>query len=228
MSPDESVPSPEQNPFAAPVERLEGFTFSPPKSPSEPVVPPWEGRGPVVRRYLETLRMIATRTDYAFKHMSPENLLPGFTYAAVSTGINVFCATLLETMMQTQALDAEAALTIALGMPLLWGGYLALIVVLGLIQHLGLSCLGKPRYPLVATIKAVFYAHSTANLFGLIPFLGQIITAWLAIYLTGLGTAKMHGMQTWKGVVTALVGLVMSMIVVIATLVQFNIPLTDL
>ncbi|MBL8827695.1 MAG: hypothetical protein JNM18_12015 [Planctomycetaceae bacterium] len=228
MSPDESVPAAEQNPYAAPSERLDGFTFSPPQPPSEPVVPPWEARGPIIRRYLDTFRMIATRTDYAFVHMQPENLLAGFTYAAVSTGITVFAATLLEIMMLDQALDTEVALAVALGIPVLWSGYLAGIVALGLIQHFGMCCLGKPRYPMSATIKAVFYAHSTANLFGLIPFLGRFITAWLAIYLTGLGTAKMQGLKTWKGVVTAMVGFAVLVMVVLIMLTQLDIPLSDL
>lgn len=75
----------------------------------------------------------------------------------------------------------------------------------GALNHFFLWMWGglKQGHPLEQTIRAQGYAHAFINLGGLIPYLGILVQLAGLVWM-GMGLARMHRTDTWRGVCAAL------------------------
>jgi hypothetical protein len=229
MSQNEPNSWPKVNPFESPVEPPNGFNIDTSGETREVGIPPWEGPGSVYSRYSNSVRMITQRTDYVFANMSPNGLTPAFTYGMVSVAIVVMGHMIFEYL---SAFIKGTPITISFVIESLAGGVLAfplflfVILVFGVLQHIGLMCLARLRHPLNATLRALIYGYSTANLICLIPIVGNLLGVIYTIRLVGLGTAQIQGTDTWRGVVVSigtLLTLALAVFAVVGILVRLGI-----
>jgi hypothetical protein len=108
--------------------------------------------------------------------------------------------------------------TIAAVMPLIFGAILLLMplftflgmLVGGLFNHVFLWMWGglKPGAGLGQTIRAYGYASAFIQIGGLIPYIGFLVQI-AGMVVIGMGLARMHKTDTWRGVCAALTPLIL-------------------
>jgi hypothetical protein len=181
---------------------------SPPPPPATPVPPspiPWEdpSRTSVFERFAETVKLLTTRPGEAFSGMPPAGGIGSpLVYAILVSWIGIAAGVVWNVIFQGMWLpfmDLGDEAAIFAGFTAAWAvGVILLapiLVIIGVfiaaaILHLMLVIVGGANRGFEATVRVVCYAQ-TAQLAGIIPFCGGIIsTVWaIVLYVVGLATA---------------------------------------
>ena len=199
---------------------------TPPPPPAAPVPPapiPWEdpARASGFERFVETVKLLATRPSDAFAGMPTTGGIGSpLLYAIIVGWIGIAIAVIWNMLFQGMwipfmDLGDEAAVAAvftgawALGMVLL----APILVIIGVfigaaILHLMLMIVGGANSGFEATVRVVCYAQ-TAQLAGIIPFCGGLVSAVWAIILYVFGLAKAHRTTQGKALVAVLLPVVL-------------------
>lgn len=195
----------------------------PPASPVPPTTIPWEdpARTSAFERFSETVKLLATRPSEAFEGMPTTGGIGSpLLYAVIVSWIGIAIAVIWNTLFQGMWIpfmgageEAAAAAVFtgawALGMIVL----APILVIIGVfiaaaILHLMLLIVGGANSGFEATVRAVCYAQ-TAQLAGIIPFCGGLISAVWAIVLYVFGLAKAHRTTQGKALLAVLLPVVL-------------------
>ena len=195
----------------------------PPQPPTRVATIPWEdsSRTSTFERFVETAKLLATRPSEAFAGMPTSGGIGSpLIYAIVVGWIGIGIAVIWNTLFQGMWIPfmgggEEAA--IAAGFTAAWavGMVIAapLFVVLGVfigaaILHLMLMIVGGANHGFEATVRVVCYAQ-TAQLAGIIPFCGSLVSMVWAIILYVFGLATAHRTTQGKAVLAVLLPVVL-------------------
>lgn len=195
----------------------------PPAAPVPPATIPWEdpARTSAVERFIETVKLLATRPAEAFAGMPTTGGIGSpLLYAIVVGWIGIAIAVVWNTLFQGMWIpfmsggDEAAVAAVftgawALGMILL----APILVIIGVfigaaILHLMLIIVGGANGGFEATARVVCYAQ-TAQLAGIIPFCGGLISAVWAVILYVLGLTKAHRTTQGKAILAVVLPLVL-------------------
>ena len=201
-------------------------TSSPPPPPMAPPAAariPWEdpARTSVFERFVETVKMIATRPKEAFAGMPTTGGIGSPLLFAIGVGwIGIGFAVLWNTLMQGMWIPfmgagEEAAVAAAftgawaLGVIVL----APLFVIIGVfiyaaILHLMLMIVGGAKNGFEATVRVVCYAQ-TAQLAAIVPFCGGLIAMVWGIILYVIGLATAHRTTQGKAVLAVVLPIVL-------------------
>lgn len=208
------------------------FTAPPPHAgtPGEPATTPspdacpWENKSlPLMQRFIDTVKAVATQPVDFFKNLRPEtgDWIQPFLYALIcgyigaiaraiystlfSFGMNAFLPSSLRGMGFFSGTSLIAALFItpfAVALGLLIGT---------LVLHLLLSLFGGASQKVEATYRTLAYAY-TYSLAGVIPFLGGLIQFFWAIFLLIVGLREVHRTTTGKAAMAVLIPLIVCLL----------------
>lgn len=183
----------------------------PPAAPVPPAPIPWEdpARASVFERFLETVKLLAARPGEAFSGMPTTGGIGSpLLYAIAVSWIGIAVAVVWNVLFQGMWLpfmDLGNDAAIFAGFTAAWAVAVIvlapILVIIGIfiaaaILHLMLMIAGGANNGFEATVRAVCYAQ-TAQLAGIIPFCGGIISTVWAIVLYVLGLATAH--RTTRG-----------------------------
>ncbi len=182
---------------------------------------PWENREAIgsVSALIETVKQVLLTPDGAFRVMRREGgLLDPVLYALVLgllTAVVSFCYSLgfhaLGLGMGSRgALGSLVGAGGASFMMLICMPFIILICVFigaGLI-HLSLMLLGGANQSFETTVRVFCYSSGSANVLGLIPLCGGILSGICSIVLNCIGLARAHETDTWRAVVAVLLPMV--------------------
>lgn len=196
----------------------------PPPPESIPVIP-WEEPGrPFFNGLFETVKLLASSPTEAYRRMPLTGGIGRPLFYAIAVGwvsiaVAVFWNVLLQGLWMPFVESAEdlAGMGAMYGLTVGWGLLMVvlapLFVVIGVfiaasILHLMLMIVGGASSGFEATVRVVCYTQ-TAQLAGIIPFCGGIITlVWTVIlYVTGFSTA--HRTTQGKAIVAVLLPVVL-------------------
>lgn len=183
-------------------------TFPPPPPPPEApgrTGPPWEQSGPVVQRFIDTVKGVLMEPQRTFVTMRREGGLgPPLVFAIIGCLIGGAATAVYQ--------------TIGGGMGSRWGGgpgsgyliALPLFLIIGLfigsgIYHLVLSLLGGARYGFETTFRTVAYVAGATSLINVIPLCGSIIAAVWSLIVTIIGLAEMQDTSQGKAAAAVLI-----------------------
>ena len=182
-------------------------TSSPPPAAPTPATPiPWEdpARTSTFERFVETVKLLATRPGEAFSGMPTTGGIGSPLLFAIVVGwIGIAVAVAWNTLFQGMWIPfmgsgEEAA--IAAGFTAAWAVGLIILapifVLIGVfigaaVLHLMLMIVGGANNGFEATVRVVCYAQ-TAQLAGIIPFCGGLVSLVWAIILYVFGLAAAH------------------------------------
>jgi hypothetical protein len=185
---------------------------------SEPK-PAWERRQEVgtVRAYFLTIREVLFESGITFAQFNPNgNLLEPTWFFLVTIAIQAafaFGFELLTLPHNRMALDMQRHLNLSLlglllVLPLMFvcGVLVTLIVnfVLVGLYHLVLKLLGGASLPYRATYRVVTYSQA-AQIFGVVPCLGPIVTVIMFLVAASTGLQRVHQTQYWKAALALVV-----------------------
>lgn len=180
-----------------------------PTQPSRPAPLPWED--PNVGGFdglVRTITLFVTRPDEAFSRMSDTGLGRPFSYAVITSWIELvvvfaywaifqvplflFAIPSLDDELAEAAVGAGLIFAIGAGIFLL----MPILVAVGLaihacILHLMLLIVGEGKRGFDTTIRAVCYSH-TADLANAIPLCGGLISLVWFVALQIIGVARAH------------------------------------
>jgi len=197
---------------------------SPPPAALTPAAPiPWEdpARTSAFERFVETVKLLATRPGEAFAGMPTTGGIGSpLLYAIVVGWIGIAVAVAWNTLFQGMWIPfigggKEAA--IAAGFTAAWAVGLIILapilVIIGVfigaaILHLMLMIVGGANNGFEATVRVVCYAQ-TAQLAGIIPFCGGLISMVWAIILYVFGLAAAHRTTQGKAVLAVVLPVVL-------------------
>lgn len=190
---------------------MEASSSTPPPPPTQAAPIPWEdaSRTSAFERFAETVKMLATRPGEAFAGMPTSGgigapLLYAIFVGWIGIGVAVIWNTLFQGMWIPFMGGGEEAAVMA-GITALWAiGMIIvapLLVIIGVfigaaILHVALLIVGGASNGFEATVRVVCYAQ-TAQLAGIIPFCGGLISMVWAIVLYVFGLSAAH--RTTKG-----------------------------
>lgn len=192
----------------------EGPVFPPPPVPPPPPIPPysgrsgpaWEGDGPFIQRYIDTVKGVLTDPKTFFASMRTSGGLGApITFALVGMAIGAIGSAVWSTVGSFGGYGGFGR-----------GGFVSTLVmsavagVAGLfigsgIFHVMLSLLGAAKQPFEATLRVVSYVGGSIALLGIIPVCGSILGAIYSIYLHIIGLAVVHECDTTKSAIAVLV-----------------------
>ncbi len=182
-------------------------TSSPPPAPPTQAAPiPWEdpARTSTFERFVETVKLLATRPGEAFAGMPTTGGIGSpLLYAIVVGWIGIAIAVVWNTLFQGMWIPfmgsgEEAA--IAAGFTAAWAVGLVILapifVIIGVficaaVLHLMLMIVGGANNGFEASVRVVCYAQ-TAQLAGIIPICGGLVSLVWAIILYVFGLAAAH------------------------------------
>jgi hypothetical protein len=184
---------------------------------------PWEdpARTSAFERFAETVKLLATRPHDAFAGMPTTGGIGSpLLYAIVVGWIGIAVAVIWNTLLQGMWIPfmgggEEAAF--AAGFTAVWaiGMIIAapILVIIGVfigaaILHLMLMIVGGANNGFEATVRVLCYAQ-TAQLAGIIPFCGGLISMVWAIILYVFGLATAHRTTQGKAVLAVLLPVVL-------------------
>jgi hypothetical protein len=198
-------------------------TPPPPEPPPQAATIPWEdpARTSTFERFVETAKLLATRPGEAFAGMPTSGGIGApLLYAIVVGWIGIAIAVVWNTLLQGMWIPfmgggEEAA--IAAGFTAAWAVGLVILapifVIIGVfigaaILHLMLMIVGGANNGFEATVRVVCYAQ-TAQLAGIIPFCGGLISMVWAIILYVFGLSNAHRTTQGKAVLAVLLPVVL-------------------
>jgi hypothetical protein len=198
---------------------------TPPETFDGPSVLPWEDRSlGAFDALLQTLKLLALSPGEAFARMPTAGgmgrpLLYAIVIGWVSIGAAVFWNVLLQGMWLPFMQSAEdlAGMGAAYGLTVGWGVIMVvlapLFVIIGVfiaaaVLHLMLVILGVADGGFEATVRVVCYTQ-TAQLAGVIPLCGGVITLVWTVVLYVIGFATAHRTTQGKALVAVLLPVVL-------------------
>lgn len=209
-------------------------THIPPPPEMAPVIP-WEDPNfSFFDGLFETVKLLAFNPGEAFRRMPVTGGLGRPLFYAIAVGwvsiaIAVFWNVLFQGMWFPfmESMDDVAGMGAMYGLTIGWGLLMVvlapLFVIIGVfiaaaILHLMLMIVGGASSGFEATVRVVCYAY-TAQLAGIIPFCGSIITlVWTVIlYVTGFSTA--HRTTQGRALIAVLLPLVLCCVMGVVLLV---------
>jgi len=202
---------------------MEATSSPPPVAPPAAVRIPWEdpARTSAFERFVETVKLLATRPSEAFAGMPTSGGIGSpLVYAILVGWIGIAIAVVWNTLLQGMWIPfmgggEEAA--IAAGFTAAWAVGLVILapifVIIGVfigaaILHLMLMIVGGANNGFEATVRVVCYAQ-TAQLAGIVPFCGGLISMVWAIILYVFGLATAHRTTQGKAVLAVLLPVVL-------------------
>jgi len=202
---------------------MEATSSPPPAAPPTAAPIPWEdpARTSIFERVFETVKLLAIRPSEAFAGMPTTGGIGSpLAYAIVVGWIGIAIAVVWNTLFQGMWIPfmgggEEAA--IAAGFTAAWAVGLIILapifVIIGVfigaaILHLMLMIVGGANNGFEATVRVVCYAQ-TAQLAGIIPFCGGLISMVWAIILYVFGLATAHRTTQGKAVLAVLLPVVL-------------------
>jgi hypothetical protein len=202
---------------------MEATSSPPPAAPTAAAPIPWEdpARTSTFERFFETAKMLATRPGEAFAGMPTSGGIGSpLLYAIVVGWIGIAAAVVWNTLFQGMWIPfmggrEEAA--IMAGFTAAWAVGLVILapifVIIGVfigaaILHLMLMIVGGANNGFEATVRVVCYAQ-TAQLAGIVPFCGGLISMVWAIVLYVIGLATAHRTTRGKAVLAVLLPVVL-------------------
>jgi hypothetical protein len=195
----------------------------PPDPPPQAASIPWEdpARTSTFERFVETAKLLATRPSEAFAGMpTTGGIGPPLIYAIVVGWVGIGIAVVWNTLFQGMWIPfmgggEEAAVAAgftaawAVGMILLAPIFVVIGVFIGAaILHLMLMIVGGANSGFEATVRVVCYAQ-TAQLAGIIPFCGGLISMVWAIILYVIGLSTAHRTTQGKAILAVLLPVVL-------------------
>jgi len=202
---------------------MEATSSPPPVAPPAAVRIPWEdpARTSAFERFVETVKLLATRPSEAFAGMPTSGGIGSpLVYAILVGWIGIAIAVVWNTLLQGMWIPfmgggEEAA--IAAGFTAAWAVGLVIMapifVIIGVfigaaVLHLMLMIVGGANNGFEATVRVVCYAQ-TAQLAGIVPFCGGLISMVWAIILYVFGLATAHRTTQGKAVLAVLLPVVL-------------------
>lgn len=195
----------------------------PPEPPPQAAPIPWEdpARASAFERFVETAKLLATRPSEAFARMPTTGgigspLVYAIAVGWVGIGIAVVWNTLFQGMWIPFMGGGEEA-AVAAGFTAAWAVGMILLapilVVIGVfigaaILHLMLMIVGGANNGFEATVRVVCYAQ-TAQLAGIIPFCGGLISMVWAIILYVIGLSTAHRTTQGKAILAVVLPVVL-------------------
>jgi hypothetical protein len=171
--------------------------------------PAWEGDGPFVQRYIDTVKAALTdpRTFFATMRLSGGLAAP-VTFALVGMAIGALAGAVWSSFGSFGSFGSLGDFPGGGA----GGGFLGVLVfgaaagIAGLfigsgIFHVMLSLLGAARQPFEATFRVVAYAGGSTALIGIIPFCGSVLGALYGIYLYIVGLSAVHECDNAKAAI---------------------------
>ena len=202
---------------------MEATSSPPPVAPTAAAPIPWEdpARSGTFDRFVETVKLLATRPSEAFAGMPTTGGIGSpLLYAIVVGWIGIAVAVTWNTLFQGMWIPfiggGEDAV-IAAGFTAAWAiGAIILapiLVIIGVfigaaILHLMLMIVGGANNGFEATVRVVCYAQ-TAQLAGIVPFCGGLISMVWAIVLYVFGLATAHRTTQGKAVLAVVLPVVL-------------------
>ncbi len=182
---------------------------------------PWEHRQErgFANAFIETLAMVLTKPDQAFRTMKTEGgLAEPLIYALIGGCVGGIVSLLLSLGLQSMGLFAgqRDAFTAMAGMGI---GMIALIVlvpifiVIGLfigaaIVHLCLMIVGGANKSFEATFRVLAFSHGSTGPLQIIPVCGGLIAGVWAVVVNCIGLARAHETTTGRAVLAVFLPLV--------------------
>ncbi len=202
---------------------MEATSSPPPVAPPAAAPIPWEdpARTSAFERFVETVKLLATRPNEAFAGMPTTGGIGSPLLFAIVVGwIGIAVAVAWNTLFQGMWIPfigggEEAA--IMAGFTAAWAvGAIILapiLVIIGVfigaaVLHLMLMIVGGANNGFEATVRVVCYAQ-TAQLAGIIPFCGGLISMVWAIILYVFGLATAHRTTQGKAVLAVVLPVVL-------------------
>jgi hypothetical protein len=184
-----------------------------PETPAPRSGLPWEHRQErgFVNAFIETLAMVLTKPDLAFRTMKTEGgLAEPLIYALIGGCVGGIVSLLLSLGLQSMGVfagqrDSFAALA-GLGI-----GSFALIILVPLfivialfigaaIVHLCLMIVGGANKSFEATFRVLAFSHGSTGPLQIIPVCGGLISAVWALVVNCIGLARAHETTTGRAV----------------------------
>ncbi len=182
---------------------------------------PWEHRQErgFANAFIETLAMVLTKPDLAFRTMKTEGgLAEPLIYALIGGCVGGIVSLLLSLGLQSMGLftGQRDAFTAMAGMGI---GMIALIVlvpvfiVIGLfiaaaIVHLCLMIVGGANKSFETTFRVLAFSHGSTGPLQIIPVCGGLIAGVWALVVNCIGLARAHETTTGRAVLAVLLPLI--------------------
>ena len=202
---------------------MEATSSPPPAAPPTAAPIPWEdpARTSTFERFVETAKLLATRPSEAFAGMPTSGgigspLIYAILVGWIGIAISVIWSTLFQGMWIPFMGSGEEA-AVAAAFTGAWAVGLVImapiLVIIGVfigaaILHLMLMIVGGANNGFEATVRVVCYAQ-TAQLAGIIPFCGGLISMVWAIILYVFGLATAHRTTQGKAVLAVVLPVVL-------------------
>ena len=178
--------------------------------------PVWEHPGPVVPRFLETVRGVLLDTVVFFRTMRRRGgLASPLTFGVAGTLLGALIGALYQFMFASMSGglgDVGSARDAAI-VGLLSSGcivvFLPLIAVVAMfvsaaIYHVMLLLLGAARQPFETTMRVVAYSMGSTSVLQIVPVCGGVFAAVWAIVANIIGLARTHEISTGKAAAAVL------------------------
>jgi hypothetical protein len=188
-----------------------------------PIPIPWEdpARKSAIERFAETVKLLATRPGEAYARMPTAGGIGSpLLYAIVVGWIGIAIAVVWNMLFQGMwipFMGAGEEAAVMAGFTAAWAVGMIIVapilVIVGVfigaaILHLMLMIVGGANNGFEATVRVVCYAQ-TAQLAGIVPFCGGLISLVWAIILYVLGLAAAHRTTQGKAVLAVVLPVVL-------------------
>ncbi|MFN2542171.1 MAG: YIP1 family protein [Chthoniobacterales bacterium] len=174
---------------------------------------PWDERDQKgwFSAFIETLQMVLTRPDFAFRSMKTEGGLAGpIIYALIGGCVGGLVSFLFSLGLHSIGLsfDRRNSLVALTGMGIGSAAFIILLPVLivlglfigGAILHLCLMIVGGANKTFETTLRVLAFTHGSTGPLQMIPICGGIIGGVWAVVLNCIGLARAHETDTGRAV----------------------------
>jgi len=206
---------------------------------TEPAAPrsglPWEHRQQrgFFNGFIETLAMVLTKPDLAFRTMKTEGgLAEPLIYALVGGCVGGIVSFLFSLGLQSMGLFAGQRDTFAalaglgigsIALVVLVPVFIVIVLFIGAaIVHLCLMLVGGANKSFEATFRVLAFSQGSTGLLQIIPVCGGLIAAVWALVVNCIGLARSHEISTGRAVLAVLLPLVVCCGAGILLLIMFG------
>jgi hypothetical protein len=182
---------------------------------------PWDEREQKgwFNAFIETLQMVLTRPDFAFRSMKLEGGLAGpIIYALIGGCAGGIVSFLFSLGFQSIGLSMghRSALAVLTGMGIGSAAFIILLPVLivlglfigGAIVHLCLMIVGGANKTFEATLRVLAFTQGSTGPLQMVPICGGIIAGVWALVLNCIGLARAHETDTGRAVLAIFLPLI--------------------
>jgi hypothetical protein len=208
-------------PPVTPVATTPALTGAAPEAPILRGGLPWDEREQKgwFNAFIETLQMVLTRPDFAFRSMKLEGGLAGpIIYALIGGCAGGIVSFLFSLGFQSIGLSMghRSALAVLTGMGIGSAAFIILLPVLivlglfigGAIVHLCLMIVGGANKTFEATLRVLAFTQGSTGPLQMVPICGGIIAGVWALVLNCIGLARAHETDTGRAVLAIFLPLI--------------------